>query len=287
MKAFWKPAELLNAKKDAKEHLLVEARGSDRYMKVSKVRDLRWQCVRYLVEVLVEPVHEEQQQLLGVLLVIASKLVIDLAYGDLKVPRADALVQTAPQRLHDHSKLLRHLALMAKDVVLGDIGGGVGAFQFRFLPVLVLGGLWLSGPRGFLFNCWRRGGGGLGNSDLRRVQVDTVGPFSCSSFFLFSLCSLSNLSFSSFSRLSPSARRSWFRFSCSCFAFSIPATASECIWLCSSLDSELLGVMDGLTERSGIFGPFCMDPFWPGFGSSVTQTEGFLVRSNWDREQKE
>lgn len=76
-------------------------------------------CVRYLVEVLVEPVHEEQQQLLGVLLVIASKLVIDLAYGDLKVPRADALVQTAPQRLHDHSKLLRHLALMAKDVVPG------------------------------------------------------------------------------------------------------------------------------------------------------------------------
>lgn len=64
-----------------------------------------------------KPVHEEQQQLLGVLLVIASELVVDLAYGDLKVPRADALVLTGPQSFHDHTKLLRHLPFMAKDVV--------------------------------------------------------------------------------------------------------------------------------------------------------------------------
>lgn len=66
-----------------------------------------------------EPIHEEQKQLLGVLLVIAIKLLIDLAYGDLEVPRTDALVQTGPQGLHDHTKLLRHLPFMAKDVVPG------------------------------------------------------------------------------------------------------------------------------------------------------------------------
>lgn len=73
-------------------------------------------CVHYLVEVLMESIHKEQQQLLGVLLVIASKLLIDLADGDLEVPRADALVQTGPQGLHNHTKLLRHLPFMAKDV---------------------------------------------------------------------------------------------------------------------------------------------------------------------------
>ncbi len=66
-----------------------------------------------------EPIHEEQKQLLGVLLVIARKLLINLAYGDLEVPRTDALVQTGPQGLHDHTKLLRHLPFMAKDVVPG------------------------------------------------------------------------------------------------------------------------------------------------------------------------
>lgn len=75
--------------------------------------------VCYLVEVLVEPIHKEQQQLLGVLLVTTSKLVVDLAYGDLKVPRTDALVQASPQGLHDHPKLLRHLPFMAQDVVSG------------------------------------------------------------------------------------------------------------------------------------------------------------------------
>lgn len=64
-----------------------------------------------------EPIHEEQQQLLGVLLVIAGKLVIDLAYGDLEVPRTDALVETGPQGLHDHTKLLCHIPFMPKDVV--------------------------------------------------------------------------------------------------------------------------------------------------------------------------
>ena len=66
-----------------------------------------------------QPVHEEQQQLLGVLLVVASKLLVDLADGDLEVSRADALVQTGPQRLHDHAKLLCHLPFMTKDVLPG------------------------------------------------------------------------------------------------------------------------------------------------------------------------
>lgn len=70
----------------------------------------------YLVEVLVEAVHEEEQQLLRVLLVVARKLLIDFANGDLEVPRADELVQAGPQRLHDHAKLLRHLPFVAEDV---------------------------------------------------------------------------------------------------------------------------------------------------------------------------
>lgn len=64
-----------------------------------------------------KPVHEEQQQLLGVLLVITSKLLVDLAYGDLEVSWTDALVQTAPQGLHDHTKLLGHLSFVAKNIV--------------------------------------------------------------------------------------------------------------------------------------------------------------------------
>ncbi len=74
-------------------------------------------ALHYLVEVLVEPIHEKQQQLLGVLLIIARKLLINLAYGDLEVPWADALVQTSPQGFHDHTKLLCHLPFMAKDVL--------------------------------------------------------------------------------------------------------------------------------------------------------------------------
>lgn len=73
-------------------------------------------CVYYLVQVLMEPIHEEQQQFLRVLLVITSKLLIDLPYGDFEVPRTDALVQTGPQGLHDHTKLFCHLPFMAKDV---------------------------------------------------------------------------------------------------------------------------------------------------------------------------
>lgn len=70
----------------------------------------------YLVEVLVEPIHKEQEQLLRVLLVVASKLLVDLAYGNLEIPWTDAFVQTSPKGLHDHTKLLGHFPFMAKDV---------------------------------------------------------------------------------------------------------------------------------------------------------------------------
>ena len=73
----------------------------------------------YLIEVLVEAVHKEQQQLLGVLLVIASELLINLSYSDLEVPWANALVQATPQSFHDHTKLLRHFPFMAEDVKPG------------------------------------------------------------------------------------------------------------------------------------------------------------------------
>lgn len=63
-----------------------------------------------------QAVHQEQEQLLGVLLVIACKLIIDLSYGALEVPGTDALVQTGPQRFHYHSKLLCNLPFMAKNV---------------------------------------------------------------------------------------------------------------------------------------------------------------------------
>lgn len=59
--------------------------------------------------------------------------------------------------------------------VLADIGGGVGAFQFGLFPLSLTVGIWLSWSWWLLFDCWRCGGWGLWNSDLRRVQVDTVG----------------------------------------------------------------------------------------------------------------
>lgn len=61
-------------------------------------------------------IHEEQQQLLGVLLVISGKLVIDLAYGDLEVTWTDEFVQASPQGFHNHTKLLCNLPFMAKNV---------------------------------------------------------------------------------------------------------------------------------------------------------------------------
>lgn len=66
-----------------------------------------------------EPIHEKQQQLLRVLLVITGKLLVDLSDGDLEVPRADALVQASPQGLHYDPKLFCHLPFMAEDVGSG------------------------------------------------------------------------------------------------------------------------------------------------------------------------
>lgn len=48
-----------------------------------------------------------------------------------------------------------------------------------------------------------------------------------------------------------------------------------------------MGKKDGLTDRSGTTGPFWAESFadalWLCLGSSETKTEGFLVRSNWER----
>lgn len=59
--------------------------------------------------------------------------------------------------------------------VLADIGRGVGAFQFRLLPLSLRVDVRLSWLWWFLLDCWRCGGRGLGNGDLRRVQVHAVG----------------------------------------------------------------------------------------------------------------
>lgn len=59
--------------------------------------------------------------------------------------------------------------------VLADIGGGVGTFQFRLLLLSFTAGIRLSRLRWFLFDCRWCGGWGLGNGDLRGVQVDTIG----------------------------------------------------------------------------------------------------------------
>lgn len=67
-----------------------------------------------------EPIHEKQQQLLGVLLVITGKLLVDLPDGDLEVPGADALVQAGPQGFHYHPELFCHLPFMAEDVGPGE-----------------------------------------------------------------------------------------------------------------------------------------------------------------------
>lgn len=67
------------------------------------------------------------------------------------------------------------LLLCLLSQVLADIGRGVGAFQFRLLLLSFTVGIRLSWLRWFLFDCWWCGGWGLGNSDLRGVQVDTIG----------------------------------------------------------------------------------------------------------------
>lgn len=59
--------------------------------------------------------------------------------------------------------------------VLADVRGGVRAFKFGLLPLSFTVDIWLSWLWRFLFDCRRCGGRGLGNSDLRRVQVDTIG----------------------------------------------------------------------------------------------------------------
>lgn len=92
--------------------------------------------MHYLVKVLMEAIHEKQQQLLGVLLVVASKLFVNLAYGDLEVPRTDVLVQTRPQGLHDHTKLLCHLPFMTKDVVPGRGREQTDMFNISLIPGL-------------------------------------------------------------------------------------------------------------------------------------------------------
>lgn len=69
----------------------------------------------------------------------------------------------------------RDLLLGLLSQVLTDIGGGVRAFQFRLLPLLFMVGIGFSWLRWFLFDCRWCGGWGLGNGDLRRVQVDAIG----------------------------------------------------------------------------------------------------------------
>ncbi len=46
----------------------------------------------YLIEVLVQAVHEEQQQLLRVLVLVAGEAVVDFTDGAFKILRADHFV---------------------------------------------------------------------------------------------------------------------------------------------------------------------------------------------------
>lgn len=59
--------------------------------------------------------------------------------------------------------------------VLADIRGGVGAFQLGLLPLPLAVRVRLGRPRLSLCGGGWRGGGRLGNTDLRGVQVDAVG----------------------------------------------------------------------------------------------------------------
>lgn len=59
--------------------------------------------------------------------------------------------------------------------VLTDVGGGVGTFQFRLLPLSFMTGIWLSCLSWFLLGCRRCGRWGLGNGNFRGVKVDTIG----------------------------------------------------------------------------------------------------------------
>lgn len=49
-------------------------------------------CVRrYLVEVLMQTIHEEEEELLRVLLLASGELLVNLADGDFKISGADVL----------------------------------------------------------------------------------------------------------------------------------------------------------------------------------------------------
>lgn len=73
------------------------------------------------------------------------------------------------------SRLCSGFLLHLLSQVLADIRRGVGTFQFGLFPLSFTVCVWLSWFGWFLLNCWRCGGWGLGNSDLGRVQVDSVG----------------------------------------------------------------------------------------------------------------
>lgn len=59
--------------------------------------------------------------------------------------------------------------------VLTDVGGGVGAFQFRLLPLSFTTGIRLGWLSWFLLGCRWCGRWGLGNGNFRGVKVDTIG----------------------------------------------------------------------------------------------------------------
>ena len=75
------------------------------------------------VQVLVEPVEEEGEQLLRVLLLVAGELRREPPHRHLEVPRDDVRVAARPDALDELAEGARDLALHSQRVVLVDVFG--------------------------------------------------------------------------------------------------------------------------------------------------------------------
>jgi hypothetical protein len=81
-------------------------------MKQAKLRIPR----SYLIQILMQAIHEEQKQLLWILLAGACKLVINLTNGDFKVLWTDVSILSCPQCFHDYTKFFCHFTFMPQQI---------------------------------------------------------------------------------------------------------------------------------------------------------------------------
>jgi len=70
----------------------------------------------YFIEVFVQAVHEKEKQLLGVLLAVSCKLVINLPNCNFEVFWTDIFILSCPQSFHYYSKFFSHFTFMPQEI---------------------------------------------------------------------------------------------------------------------------------------------------------------------------